>query len=693
MTNVAKYGLLIGLCFLAQFATPQHEQKNEAIQQRIEFLAENLEVEDVVLSQITEDLFFFIEHPINLNKTTGEDLKLLGLLSDVQILALIHHRKKFGKLISIYEIQAIPYWDLHTIELILPFVHVDDKFDQLHVSVKEMLKYGNGELLMRYQRILEDKKGYSPPSSTSSPTSFYHGNPDRYYTRLRFTYRTNLSVGITAEKDPGEEFFRGSNKNGFDFYSAHAFYQGGKYLKTVALGDYQLQIGQGVGFWSGHAFNKTADVVSIKKNARGLRPYASVDETRFLRGAATEVGYSNFSLITFGSIKGVDASVQTTLDSLNQEEAFVSSINMTGLHRTQSEIERKNALEERIFGSYLTYKTTAFSVGVSAIHQSYDKAYIRPELSYNQYHFRGKELFSVSGDYSYVFKNTQIFGEAVRSGSGAIGFVQGAMIAVDSRMSLSLLYRHYPRDFHTFYAQGFRESSTTQNEKGLFTGLNWRFANKWTLNTYLDFFAFPWLRYQVYAPSSGNEFLTQISFKPNRQLEIYGRYRTQNRPRNSRNTDGSIKGLENIQQQNYRLHFAYKVSESITLKARIEYVTVERKSSMPESGVLLYQDLVYKPMSFPVDISLRYAIFDTDSYDSRIYAFENNMLNVFYIPAHTYKGSRTYLLLRWTFAKRFDLWVKYGVFLYDNQKTIGSSTEMINGNQKTDFGVQLRMKF
>jgi hypothetical protein len=81
----------------------------------------------------------------------------------------------------------------------------------------------------------------------------------------------------------------------------------------------------------------------------------------------------------------------------------------------------------------------------------------------------------------------------------------------------------------------------------------------------------------------------------------------------------------------------------------------------------LYQDIVYKPKKFPVDVSLRYALFDTDSYDSRIYAFENNMLNVFYIPAHNYKGSRAYVLLRWTFAKRFDLWVKYAIFVYTNR--------------------------
>ena len=60
---------------------------------------------------------------------------------------------------------------------------------------------------------------------------------------------------------------------GFDFYSAHAFYKGGKYLRSVALGDYQIQIGQGLNFWSGYAFGKSADVTNVKKSANS---YSSV---------------------------------------------------------------------------------------------------------------------------------------------------------------------------------------------------------------------------------------------------------------------------------------------------------------------------------------------------------------------------------------------------------------------------------
>ena len=208
--------------------------KNEVIQQRVEFISEQLEAEEIDLTNVIEHLEFYYDHPLNLNSATADELRELSILSDVQINDLLLHIELYGKLISIYELQSLRYWDLTTIRMVLPFIHVDDKLDQLHVGLKEAIKQGKFEAYFRYQTIPENKSGYEnvPDSVLNNSNSYYRGNSDRYYSRLRFNYRTNLSVGVTAEKDPGEEFFKGSQaKTGFDFYSAHAFYKGGNYLR------------------------------------------------------------------------------------------------------------------------------------------------------------------------------------------------------------------------------------------------------------------------------------------------------------------------------------------------------------------------------------------------------------------------------------------------------------------------------
>lgn len=687
--------LLVFVCVLFVLnGRAQQQESNEIIQQRIEFISEQLESENIDLTNVIEILTYRIEHPLNLNNATADDLKELNLLSDVEINDLILHRKRFGNFISIYELQSLTYWSMETIYLVLPFVKVDDKFDQLHVSVKEAIKQGKFEAFLRYQRIPEAKSGYDnvPDSILESSNSYYHGNPDRYYTRLRFSYRTNLSVGITAEKDPGEQFFQGAQKNGFDFYSFHAFYHGGKYLRTVALGDYQIQIGQGLNLWSGYAFGKTADVTNVKKSANPIKPYTSVDETRFMRGAAFEFGYKRFQLTTFASVKKVDATVN--VDSLLDDLEFVSSINLTGFHRTNSEIAKKNGLTEMIYGGNLRYENRGLHIGVAGVSYGYDKDYNKAIQPYNQFDFRGKNTFAGSMDYSYVFKNFQFFGEASYvTHSSSFANLHGVLFSLDSRASMSVVYRNYQRGYETFYNAGFAEGSQTKNEKGIYTALTVKLAKNWTLNTYADLFAFPWMKYQVDAPSKGHEFLIQPTYRPNKVLEIYGRFRQQLRQKNSRDSDGTITEIEDVLQNNYRLNLSYKVSEDFTFKSRIEYVTINRKSNAPEDGFVLIQDFIYKPKKFPVDLALRYALIETDSYDSRIYTFESNALYVFSVPAYYYKGSRAYAMIRYTFLKRFDLWVRYGTFIYANRKSLGSGAEEINQGRKSDITVQLRIKF
>ncbi len=142
--------IAFGLLFLMTSGislSQDEDAKNTVVQQRIEFISEQLESESIDLTNVVEQLNFLYDHPLNLNSATFEELQDIGLLTDVQISDLMLHIKQFGKFISIYEIQSLKYWDMNTIELVLPFIRVDDKLDQLHVSLKEAIKQGKFCLL------------------------------------------------------------------------------------------------------------------------------------------------------------------------------------------------------------------------------------------------------------------------------------------------------------------------------------------------------------------------------------------------------------------------------------------------------------------------------------------------------------------------------------------------------------------
>jgi hypothetical protein len=156
---------------------------------------------------------------------------------------------------------------------------------------------------------------------------------------------------------------------------------------------------------------------------------------------------------------------------------------------------------------------------------------------------------------------------------------------------------------------------------------------------------------------------------------------------------GNVTPIEPFMQRNYRLNLSYVISEAFTFKSRIEFLTIQSNSKGLQKGMLMTQDLLWKPKSSPIDLAIRYALFDTDGYDTRIYSYENNALYVFAVPAYYYQGSRAYLLLRYSFLRHCDLWVRYGVFLYNNRFIISSGAEQINGSKKSDLVIQLRITF
>lgn len=686
--------------FILLFACTQNfsygQAQNDIIQNRIEFISEQLESEDIDLSDVIETLNYYYDHKLNLNAATADELRSLNLLTDIQINDLLVHIKVNGKLITIYELQSLKFWSLSTINLILPFVTVNDKLQHTVFSWKEVFKYGKTEWFLRYQRTPEHRAGYDkvPLEDKQASSKYYYGNPDKYYTRVRFSYRNNLSIGLTAEKDPGEQFFKGAQKYGFDFYSMHLYYNGGKYFRTAVIGDYQVQIGQGLNLWTGYAFSKTADVANIKRSALPIKPYTSADESRFLRGAATVVGYKDWSLLLFGSYKRVDGKVFS--DTISEDDLnLITSIDLTGLHRTTTEIGKRNSLGEIIAGGNLKYERRNFNAGVAAVYQGYEQIFERDIKPYNQYDFRGKQHVNLSADYNYVWKNFNVFGEVATAGyNGEFAVIQGLIMAIDSRVSLSTFYRNYSRGYSSFYNRGMGMWSKTQNEEGIYFGINTKLSEKWNINSYYDLFRRKWLAFSVDAPSIGHDFLFQLTYRPSRRLQLYGRYRQRTKQQNAvLNEDGGVRLIEDQNQANYRLDFSYQVTSSIKLKSKFEFVTFRAASRDKDNGVLLQQDVIFQPKSFPLDITVRYALFNTDSYYSRIYSFESNALYTYSIPSYYYEGSRAYILLRYKFLKHFDLWVKYGQFFYSNRKTIGTGPELIKGNIKSDITVQLRMKF
>lgn len=672
-----------------------NEDTEKETELRIERLAEETE-DQLDYTDLLEQLDYLQKHPINLNKTNYDELKQIPFLTDIQINNLLGHIREHGKLASVYELQTIDGFTPDVIDRLLPFISVSEDVKGSTLTFNEILKNSKSDLFLRVQRVIEDQKGYSAISDSAlqaSPNSRYLGSPERLYTRFRIKYYNNLSLGFTAEKDPGEEFFQGTQKNGYDFYSAHFFVKDMWGVKALAIGDYLAQFGQGLTLWTGLSFGKSADAVFIKKSPMGLKASTSSDENRYMRGAAATVDVGMFEVTGFYSKKNIGANIKSELDSLMNEDVFVSSFDETGIHATPSEMNKRKSLGENIFGGRIAYRTDRVHVGITGVRYIYDVNIQKTFQTYKQFEFTGKDNTVLGLDYNYVYRNINFFGEMSRSQNGGMAFLNGLMVSLDPSVTFSVLHRDYAKDFQNFYTAGFAEGSNTYNEKGIYFGLETKFSRRWILRSYVDNFWFPWLKSSTTGPSKGTEYLSELHYIPSRKLSMYVRAKIENKQENNTAESNMINYLQIRNKQNYRYHIAYQITPTLSLKNRFEYVVYTKGDEKSNHGYLVYQDASYKPKKFPVSFNMRYAIFNTDSYNAALYAYESDVLYAYSVPSYYYKGSRAFIVLKYHISRNLDFWLRYSRTYYTNKDVIGSGLTEIQGSHKSEFKAQVRLRF
>lgn len=673
------FRILVILVFFVSVANAQVTDPQTEIQNIIESQAEDLP-EDYDLTEIVETLTRLRKQPLNLNTATADDLNKIFFLSPLQISNFLLHIKENGKLQDLLELQTVDGFDDRTIQSLLPFVTLKDELDFKKLSFKNISKFGDNDLIIRFAQTLEQQKGY-----TDLPGNRYLGTPDKLQLRYRFQLSDVFAANLTIDKDAGERRF----DKGLDFLSGNiAFYKLG-IVKKLIIGDYNLQFGQGLTLWSGFAFGKGPDVTSVAKKDLSLRRYSSTNEFSFFRGISTTIAFKKHVLLTpFISFRKLDANQ----DVGPEGELVQATINQTGLHRTITEIGNRNSLSQQIFGAVIEYKTDNLAVGGIAYHTKFGDNFITQKAVYDKYSFTGKDLTNLGIHYNYSLKNFYLFGELAKSLNSGFASVNGILASLSPVVSATALYRNYSKDYHSFYNQAVAEATEAANEEGLYLGLNVVPNRRWALAIYSDYFKFPWLKFRIDAPSKGNEILAQLAYTPTKTFKILARFKTENKQQNT-DLDVPIKFLDDVKKEGYRLSVNWRLTKSFSFQNRVEVSQYQKGETPREFGYLVYQDVDYKPPTSKLSANLRVAYFNTASYNSRIYAYEDDVLYSFAFGIYSGKGLRTYVNLKYNLIKNLNVWARYGVFFYKDVSTVGSYLDEIKGNKKSELKLQMRYQF
>lgn len=688
MTRSYIFLILFVSLFIAERVCSQIPQTDpqQLVAEIIEELSSKSDKE-LDFTPIIEDLMNLVENPLPINVCSIEELSRLVFLSDFQVQSLWDYLQTNGPLLSVFEIQMINGFDQADILKMAPFISLSMPTDM--DKLKNESWKGHHEISIKSGTVIENSVGYQNLSDSSKTR--YLGSKYSMYTRYHYQSSDKVEWGLIADKDPGEQFFKGNNPKGFDYISGYFSVSNVGKIKKLIIGDFDAGFGQGLTFWSSLSAGKSSDPLGIRKRARGLIKHSSANENTFLRGVGVTYQIKKVEITAFGSYKKIDANLE---DSIIIGETYFTSLPESGLHRTPSEIDSKNIIGEFIGGGNINYLGKKLKGGITFSHVKVDGNYVPDSTPYRLFEPSIAGRTNLGANLEGYFKNHHLFSEvAFTPNNQEYALLIGGLFRLSSLVNFSVLFRDYSRGYSISYTSAFGEGSGANNEMGLFSGISVLLAKSWKLSAYFDVFSYPWLRYRVNSPSTGYEYLvqTEYQFSPNFLGEV--RFRSKKSEQNFTTELSNIIAVVPQRNQSARLQFTYTPGNMVMLRSRFDFSSFGSDSTKEEYGYSFSQDVGYTFSKFPLAISFRFSIFDTDSWNTRIYAYENDLLYSFSVPPYYSKGTRTYVMLKYTPSRYVDCWLRWSQTYYSDMTEIGQGLDLIKGNSKSDARIMVRIRF
>ncbi len=632
-------------------------------------------LEDVTLdaedSQLIDLLTFLAENPLDLNTASEDELLQIPGLTPLAIHQIITQREQ-RRFASVDELRGLDIIDDDVFARVRPFLTVEAMQRTPAVALVRALTVRH-----RTVRDLQERAGFQTGAFAGSPYKIYN----RLVARSREFNGSSVAVGLLTEKDAGEQSLT-------DFVAGYADIRLSNIATRVVLGDFTVEAAEGLVFWRSIGFSKGSEVISsVRKGGIGIRPYLSTDENWYFRGVAAEAEVAGVQVSGFYSRKPLHATVSS--------DGVITSFDASGLFRTTSERAKRFTARHELYGG----RVVASLLRGLVIGGGGYTATFSHEVSPRQvgvFGFRGSSTSMVGLDVGYTTRALNLFSEVARSYTQAIGAIGGMIVRAAPGIDVAVALRYYPKDFVSLYGYGFGESSNTQNESGFYTGMRMRVGSWLRVSTYYDQFRFPWRTRSLRMPTAGNDFLLLFEPRPSRRTNMQIQFRSRNRPANEALADEFARTVRidgERWQKNYRVTFEYRPSITFRWRSRVEVVNVGySSSSRVERGMLVFQDMRTHPLPKML-VDARVIVFETDSFDSRVYEFESDLRGTFSNPALFGKGVRWYVVARYEVMKAVDVSMKYAQTIKSGVRTLSSGTSLIQGDLDNRLSVQLDVVF
>lgn len=633
-------------------------------EQREEHLEELLENAPEEYEEALAELQRYADRPINLNTACAEDLQRLGILDAWQIKALLHYRDSYGKIVRLEELtENVKGFDARTLRTLAPFVCLDGAESQALPPLGKIISKGKHQFMARYGRSLKSPKAFDEHK--------YAGTPDQAYLRYQFDFKNRIQVGFAAKQGAGEAF----THQGFDFYSGYLSLKSFGALKNLTIGNYKADFGFGLNVHSPSGIFGGSQTGVLSGCGQGIRPYASGAEYGFLQGVALQCQLpSSWQASLFYSFDRHDAGLRQ--DSLVEATDFwdcIQSFPETGYHRTPNEIKGKDAVSRQVFGLAVEKDLASARVGFLASGYQLGGVYTPEHRMENGLYSQVKPArggnFSVY--YQWLFRHFHLYGEAALSHTAQVAVRQGLQYKPAETFAFDIRYTWQSAGYHAAYAA----VGNKRPPRPAFSGTEkhefaWQGKVLLPADFRLEFSGKESIeKKDAGMPVHSEVFTGSLYYEP-RRFTAYLRFRfDRTKTRNG---------------HSLRLNTLYQAPNGFFTESRLELRDFSK-------GILLLQDAGYSAPQGGFRIRLRLALFHTESYDSRIYAYEHDLRYAASSPALYGKGMRFYILISKSFG-RFTAEIKYAHTLMDGVQSIGSGDNTVKGFLKPEIKVQLHLK-
>ena len=583
------------------------------------------------LSSLLEELAGLKESPVEINSGDEKEISRLFFLTEFQVIVLADHVRKNGNVQTIYEIAFLPAFDRSTVMMMAPYISLKPSDENRRRS------YGRTQVTV---------------TASTRFGAAYDGN-DGIRSLLKLKHEQgSFGFGLTAENDPGEKFTF-EKTPGCDFLSGYLEMGGRGIIKSLILGDYKLRLGEGLAFNSGQWMGSWLSAPSFISGRSSASPYTSTEENNFLRGISLVLGNRNYSAVLFSSLNRIDARIIFNEDSL---ALGVSNIVSGGLHITESQLSARNSLTETVAGVHLSAGFEKVRGGLTAAVTFFSRPFVpdktRPE---NLHDFDGDRLLNFSADFRAGTGPLLLFAEAGLSIPGSWAAIAGLRAKPSSRVTFNLLARCLSPDYHAFHYGAYKAGSGSGNETGLAASVHLEMARHLFITAGADQYRIPAPRYRSAASSYGSRIEIKAEYVPRDDLSLRFSYTSSSREYDISSETGMASSMTCIRHQaGFVLDCEPAPGFRLTTRLSGSLISPSR-----EKGYLLCQDMTHSFRKIPVRVWFRYALCSTGGWDSRLYAWENDLLSSFSVPALYSEMTRSFIMVSWKPTDNIETRLKY----------------------------------